>query len=147
MLNPVLLTQMMRNPQAFMQQIMNNNQLMQNPIGKNAIELARKGDIQGLNSLAENLCKERGTTFEEMKAKLEKEYADVKGRGLKLDMSRGKPGISQLDISMPMLDIINSTSDMKTMLGNDTRNYGDLDGIGECRRLMAAMMSVPPVLP
>ena len=41
-----------------------------------------------------------------------------------------------------MLDIINSTSDMKTMLGNDTRNYGDLDGIGECRRLMAAMMSV-----
>ena len=53
MFNPVLLTQMMRNPQAFMQQIMNNNQILQNPIGKNAIELARKGDIQGLNSLAE----------------------------------------------------------------------------------------------
>lgn len=74
MLNPVLLTQMMRNPQAFMQQIMNNNQIMQNPIGKNAIELARKGDVQGLNSLAENLCKERGTTFEEMKSKFRSQF-------------------------------------------------------------------------
>lgn len=74
MLNPVLLTQMMRNPQAFMQQIMNNNQILQNPIGKNAIELARKGDIQGLNSLAENLCKERGTTFEEMKSKFRSQF-------------------------------------------------------------------------
>ena len=77
-----------------------------------------------------------------LRASLENAYIDAKGKGLKLDMSRGKPGISQLDISMPMLDIINSSSDMKTMLGNDTRNYGDLDGIGECRRLMAAMMSV-----
>ena len=74
MLNPVLLTQMMRNPQAFMQQIMNNNQILQNPIGKNAIELARKGDIQGLNSLAENLCKERGTTFAEMKSKFRSQF-------------------------------------------------------------------------
>ena len=70
------------------------------------------------------------------------EYEDAKGKGLKLDMSRGKPGVSQLELSMPMLDVINSKSDMKTVLGNDTRNYGDLDGIGECRRLMAAMMGV-----
>jgi hypothetical protein len=74
MLNPVLLTQMMRNPQAFLQQAMNNSQFMQNPIGKNAIELAQKGDIQGLNSLAENLCKERGTTFEEMKSKFRSQF-------------------------------------------------------------------------
>ncbi|MBQ7360678.1 MAG: aminotransferase class I/II-fold pyridoxal phosphate-dependent enzyme [Lachnospiraceae bacterium] len=77
-----------------------------------------------------------------LKADLENAYLDAKGKGLKLDMSRGKPGLSQLDVSMPMLDVINSSSDMKTQLGNDTRNYGDLDGIGECRRLMAAMMSV-----
>jgi DNA-binding transcriptional MocR family regulator len=44
---------------------------------------------------------------------------------------------------MGMLDTINSGSDMNTLLGNDTRNYGDLDGIGECRRLMAGMMGVP----
>ena len=69
-------------------------------------------------------------------------YEDAKGKGLSLNMARGKPGASQLDLSLPMLDVINSGSDMKTMLGNDTRNYGDLDGIGECRRLMAEMMGV-----
>ena len=69
-------------------------------------------------------------------------YEDAKGKGLSLNMARGKPGASQLDLSLPMLDVINSDSDMKTMLGNDTRNYGDLDGIGECRRLMAEMMGV-----
>lgn len=66
MLNPVLLTQMMRNPQAFMQQMMNNSQIMQNPIGRNAIEMYQRGDRQGLNELAQNLCKEKGTTLEEM---------------------------------------------------------------------------------
>ena len=69
-------------------------------------------------------------------------YEDAKGKGLSLNMARGKPGASQLDLSLPMLDVINSDSDMRTMLGNDTRNYGDLDGIGECRRLMAEMMGV-----
>ena len=78
----------------------------------------------------------------ELKEQLTAEYNEAKSKGLKLDMSRGKPGASQLVLSMPMLDVINSTSDMKTVLGNDTRNYGDLDGIGECRRLMADMMSV-----
>lgn len=77
-----------------------------------------------------------------LKEQLEAAYEDEKGKGLKLDMSRGKPGVSQLVLSMPMLDVINSESDMRTVLGNDTRNYGDLDGIGECRRLMADMMSV-----
>jgi hypothetical protein len=66
MLNPVLLTQIMRNPQAFMQQAMNNSQFMQNPISRNALEMYQKGDKQGLNELAQNLCKEKGTTFDEM---------------------------------------------------------------------------------
>lgn len=57
-------------------------------------------------------------------------------------MARGKPGFSQLALSMPMLDVINSESDMRTVLGNDTRNYGDLDGIGESRKLIADMMAV-----
>ena len=43
---------------------------------------------------------------------------------------------------MPMLDVVNKDSDMNTLLGNDTRNYGDWDGIGECRQLMADMMEV-----
>ena len=56
MLNPVLLTQIMRNPQAFLQQAMQNG----NPIMQNAIQMYQKGDKQGLNELADNLCKEKG---------------------------------------------------------------------------------------
>ena len=77
-----------------------------------------------------------------LKAALEEEYKTLEAKSLNLNMARGKPGFSQLDLAMPMLDVINSASDMKTVLGNDVRNYGDLDGIGECRRLMADMMSV-----
>ena len=58
--NPLQFVQMIRNPQAFMQQAMNNSQFMQNPIGRNALEMYQKGDIQGVNQLADNLCKERG---------------------------------------------------------------------------------------
>ncbi len=77
-----------------------------------------------------------------LKAQLEAQFKEEEAKGLSLNMARGKPGLSQLELAMPMLDIISSESDMHTLLGNDTRNYGDLDGIGECRRLMAAMMSV-----
>ena len=55
-----------------------------------------------------------------LREQLSREYEDAKGKGLKLNMSRGKPGVSQLKLSMPMLDVINSQSDMKTVLGNDT---------------------------
>lgn len=77
-----------------------------------------------------------------LKAALEEQYKEEEAKGLSLNMARGKPGASQLDLAMPMLDVLTSDSDMKTILGNDTRNYGDLDGIGECRRLMADMMEV-----
>lgn len=77
-----------------------------------------------------------------LKAALTEEYKEEQAKGLQLNMARGKPGFSQLELSMKMLDEISSASDMKTLLGNDTRNYGDLDGIGECRQLMADMMEV-----
>lgn len=77
-----------------------------------------------------------------LKAALEEEYKVMESKGLNLNMARGKPGYSQLELCMPMLDVVNSSSDMRTVLGNDTRNYGDLDGIGECRRLMAYMLEV-----
>jgi aspartate/methionine/tyrosine aminotransferase len=77
-----------------------------------------------------------------LKAALEEEYKEEEAKGLSLNMARGKPGATQLALSMPMLDSINSESDMNTLLGNDTRNYGDWDGIGECRKLMADMMGV-----
>ena len=77
-----------------------------------------------------------------LKTALEVEYKEMESKGLNLNMARGKPGYSQLELCMPMLDVVNSSSDMRTMMGNDTRNYGDLDGIGECRRLMAYMLEV-----
>lgn len=76
------------------------------------------------------------------KAALEEKYKEEQAKGLKLNMARGKPGASQLDLAMGMLDVVNGESDMRTILGNDTRNYGDIDGIGESRRLMADMLEV-----
>ena len=54
-INPIQLIQAMKNPQAFMQQMMNNSQIMQNPIARNALEMYKSGDSQGLKSMAENL--------------------------------------------------------------------------------------------
>ena len=78
-----------------------------------------------------------------LKAQLEKEYEDAKGKGLKLDMSRGKPSIAQLDLARGFFDVLSSESDMKDEAGVDVRNYGGLDGIPEAKRLMADMMGVP----
>lgn len=71
------------------------------------------------------------------------EYNRYKNQGLKLDMSRGKPSSEQLDISVKMLDIINSGSNCKTKDGIDCRNYGLLDGIPEIKELFAKIMQVP----
>ena len=73
---------------------------------------------------------------------LVKEYEDAKGKGMQLDMSRGKPGASQLDMQMDIMDVMNSSSDYKTEAGFDSRNYGILDGIPEAKKLMADMMGV-----
>ena len=50
----------------------------------------------------------------DLQKELQAEYQSEKDKGLKLDISRGKPSKAQLDLSMPMLDVINSSSDMTT---------------------------------
>lgn len=65
--NPLSFMQAMKNPQAFMQNVAQNNQIMQNPMAKSAMELFQKGDSKGLQEMAENLCKERGTSADEVK--------------------------------------------------------------------------------
>ena len=75
---------------------------------------------------------------------LQKEYDNYKAMGLKLDMSRGKPGKEQLDISERMLDIVNSGTECKTRDGLDCRNYGLLDGIPSCKELFAELLGVEP---
>lgn len=66
-MNPLQLIQSMKNPQAFINQMMNNNQIMGNPMAKNAMDLLQKGDTQGIQKMAENLAKEKGTTVDEVK--------------------------------------------------------------------------------
>ena len=71
---------------------------------------------------------------------LEKEYEKIKGLGLALDMSRGKPGADQLDLAMPMLDVLSSKDVIEAEDGTDLRNYGILDGISEAKKLVADMV-------
>ena len=86
-------------------------------------------------------------TAEQLKAfrdECRKQYDDFKSQGLKLDMSRGKPCKEQLDMSMPMLDVLNSSSSLIDADGVDVRNYGFLTGITEAKKLFADLLGVDP---
>ena len=82
--------------------------------------------------------------LQEIRKEVAAKYDELKAKGLKLDMSRGKPAAKQLDISLGLLDTINSSSDLKSEDGTDCRNYGVLDGIPEAKKLMADMMGTTP---
>lgn len=68
----------------------------------------------------------------------------IKAKGLRLDMSRGKPNKAQLDLSNGLNDVLVSDSDYKCENGIDARNYGIVDGIPECKRLFAELLEVEP---
>lgn len=72
--NVMNLVKVFRNPQAFLQQAMNNSQFMSNPISKNAIEMYQKGDKQGLNELADNLCKEKGINRSDFERQIKSQF-------------------------------------------------------------------------
>lgn len=78
-----------------------------------------------------------------LEEQLEKDFEAAKEKGLKLDMSRGKPSVAQLDMGMDIFDVFNSKSNMKSMNGVDVRNYGVLDGLDEAKQMMADIMGVP----
>jgi len=73
-MNPMMsIMQMMMgggNPQTMLNKMMNNSAIMGNPMARNVIEMMQKGDKQGLQCMAENMCKENGTTIEQMKNNL-----------------------------------------------------------------------------
>ena len=86
-------------------------------------------------------------TPDELKAELtelRKEYHRIQAMGIHLDMSRGKPGQEQLDLSMGMMDVLDSSSDLTCEDGTDCRNYGQLSGISEARTLIGDMMENNP---
>ena len=66
-MNPINIFQMMKaGPQQFLQQIANNNQLMSNPMMKNTIQMAQQGNMQGIEQMARNLCKEKGLNADDV---------------------------------------------------------------------------------
>jgi DNA-binding transcriptional MocR family regulator len=75
-----------------------------------------------------------------------KQYQDFEKRDLKLDMSRGKPGTDQTDLSRAMLDLVSSEGDYATQGIADCRNYGMPEGLPEMKGLLGAMMGVDPTL-
>lgn len=82
--------------------------------------------------------------LKELRKQLAAQYREMQGKDLKLDMSRGKPSLDQLDLSMGMMDVLSSSDDLTCDDGTDCRNYGVLDGIKEAKELIADMMEVNP---
>lgn len=74
------------------------------------------------------------------KARLEQQLGEYKAKGLKLDMSRGKPSPDQLDLSMEMMD--HYGNEYVSENGTDCRNYGLLDGIPEAKAIFSEMLGV-----
>ncbi len=59
-MNPMQLLNGMKNPQQFLRNIMGNNQIMGNPMARNAVDMMQKGNVSGIERMARNLCKEKG---------------------------------------------------------------------------------------
>jgi len=78
------------------------------------------------------------------KEALKAQYKKYQDMGLNLNMARGKPCREQLDLSMGMMDTLNSDADLSCEDGTDCRNYGVLDGIHEAKVLIGAMMENKP---
>ena len=76
-------------------------------------------------------------------AALQADVDAIRARGLALNMARGKPSPEQLELSLPMLDVLTSESDLTASDGTDCRNYGCLMGIPECRELFGQILGVP----
>ncbi len=78
-----------------------------------------------------------------VQTELQAQYQKLKEAGIQLDMSRGKPGIDQLDLSVSMFDVLSSKSSFKGVDNIDIRSYGLFDGVTEAKELFAEIMECP----
>ena len=90
-----------------------------------------------------NYAKLGRSALEQEQEKCESEYEALKAQGLKLDMSRGKPGKEQLDLVSEILSILTEAEDCAAD-GMDTRNYGGLAGLPSARALFADILGCRP---
>jgi DNA-binding transcriptional MocR family regulator len=72
----------------------------------------------------------------------QRNYADLKAKGLRLDLTRGKPSAEQLDLSNGLLDLPGAAS-FTDGEGTDTRNYGGLHGLPELRAIFGELLGIP----
>ena len=81
-----------------------------------------------------------GEQLAELRAEAVEKYEGLKAKGLKLDLSRGKPSSDVLDLSNALFDRLDT---YKAEDGTDVRNYGVLDGLPECKRLFSELLGIP----
>lgn len=80
--------------------------------------------------------------LQELQTKLNQEYKDACAKGLKLNMARGLPSAEQLDMEADFFNTLSPDTDFMSEAGIDCRNYGELVGIHEARKLMGDMMEI-----
>ena len=93
--------------------------------------------MSGLKEMTKEQLQQREIT-------LQQQYAYYKAQELQLDMSRGKPGVQQLDLTLDMLDCVNARDGYRAENGLDVRNYGLLDGLPEIKQLFADILGLTP---
>ena len=98
----------------------------------------------GWDNLNNNFFKMSKQELMNVHQELTREYESFLEKKLSLNMARGKPGADQLDLSMKMLDVLNSSSDFKSEDGIDCRNYGINDGLPEMKRFISEATGISP---
>ncbi len=91
-----------------------------------------------MNKMEEMKREELQACLDDAKEKL----AQWKGRGVSLDLTRGKPSREQLELSNPMLEMVKGDS-CQSIDGTDCRNYGGLEGLPEARALFSSLLGIP----
>ena len=66
--------QAFRSPQQFLQSMMGNSQIMQNPMARNIIDMAQKGDVEGIEQMGRNIAKEKGIDFDKAFSDFKKQF-------------------------------------------------------------------------
>lgn len=66
--------QSFRSPQQFLQSMMGNSKIMQNPMARNIIDMAQKGDVEGIEQMGRNIAKEKGIDFDKEFSKFKNQF-------------------------------------------------------------------------